>query len=216
MRSLQEILPGVLEQDFQLIERKIERVKPFAKAIHIDLLDGKFAPNTTFFDPKPFAKYTQNIFFELHMMVDNPLQYIDAFAHVGFRRFIGHIEMMPDQASFVAKAQEAGEAVLALDAGTDINDIDVPFIDLDAILVMTVKAGFSNQSFLPKQLKKVKALREKTEIPLEVDGGINGETIHEAAMAGATRFVSTKHIYSNEDPKRAYEELIEKASVIVV
>src|SRR4051812_48609289 len=120
-----EILPGILEKEWSEIERKLELVKPFAKSIHVDLLDGKFAPNTTFLDPKPFAKYTKDMTFELHMMVENPVQYIKPWADAGFRRFIGHIEKMPDQVEFVAQAQLFGEAGLALDKESSVSAIQV-------------------------------------------------------------------------------------------
>ena len=68
-----EIIPGILEKEWGEIERKIEIVKPFTESIHVDIIDGKFAPNTTFLDPAPFAKYSQDIFFELHMMVKAPV-----------------------------------------------------------------------------------------------------------------------------------------------
>ena len=67
-----EVLPGILEKEWSAIERKLEIIKPFAKSVHIDLLDGKFAPNTTFADPTPFKKYADYFTFELHMMVENP------------------------------------------------------------------------------------------------------------------------------------------------
>ena len=78
-----EIIPGILEQDWENIEKKIALVKPFAKTMHVDLLDGKFAPNTTWLDPEPFKKYTKDILFEVHLMVDNPLQYLQPFADAG-------------------------------------------------------------------------------------------------------------------------------------
>ena len=98
-----KIIPGILEKDWPAIELRIQQVLPFAKAIHIDLIDGKFAPNTTFLDPSPFKKYTKDIPFELHMMVNEPINYLKAWADAGFQRFIGHIEKMSDQAKFVAK-----------------------------------------------------------------------------------------------------------------
>src|SRR5579859_189116 len=104
-----EILPGLLESKWEAIEKKIEFVKPFAKTVHIDLLDGKFAPNITWLDPKPFKKFTNTMRFEVHMMVENPLQYLKPFSEAGFTRFIGHIEHMPDAAEFIAQGQLLGE-----------------------------------------------------------------------------------------------------------
>lgn len=202
-----EIIPGILEQDWDAIEKKIELVKPFAKTIHIDLLDGVFAPNKTFFDPAPFKKYSNDIFFELHMMVDNPQQYLQAWADAGFKRFIGQIEHMQDIPEFVARGQLLGEVGLALDTPTSVEKISVNLDDLDFVFLMTVKAGFSNQAFLPEMIEKVKALRLQSPfIPIEVDGGISDQTLPVARDAGATRFVSTGFLFVGELQKQ-YETL---------
>lgn len=202
-----DILPGILEKDWNAIEEKIQIAKPFAKAVHIDLLDGKFAPNTSFLDPAPFAKYASDVFLELHMMVDEPIKYLRQFAIAGFRRFVAQVEMMTDQADFVAEAQRLGEVVLAIDAPTSIDRIRVPYIDPDGFLVMTVKAGFSGQSFLPENLKKVKALRSKTTLPIEIDGGVNDKYVKEAFKAGANRFVATSFLFKSESPEKQYSLL---------
>ncbi|MBI2190087.1 MAG: hypothetical protein HYU49_00925 [Candidatus Levybacteria bacterium] len=189
-----EIIPGILEKDWSEIERKIELVRPFAKTIHIDILDRKFAPNTTFLDPLPFAKYTlpssgqafpssgQAPFFELHMMVEEPIQYLKPFADAG---------------------------LLAIDGPTPLSAIQVPYDDLDCVLVMTIKAGFSGQVFMPEHLEKVKALRQAQgkQFPIEVDGGINDGIIIQARSAGATRFVSTSFLFASQNPHERYQAL---------
>lgn len=203
-----QVLPGILEQEWEPIEKKIQEVKSFAKAIHIDVLDGKFAPNTTWLDPAPFKKYADDIFFEVHLMVDNPRQYLKSFAESGFKRFIGQVEKMPDIPAFVAEAEELGEVGLALDTDTSVDAITVPYEDLDFLFVMTVKAGFSRQSFLPEMLEKVKKIRERSSfIPIEIDGGVSDQTIIPAKEAGATRFVSTGFLFSDEHIKTRYTHL---------
>lgn len=202
-----EIIPGILEKDWLEIEKKLEIVKPFAKSVHIDILDGKFAPNTTFLDPAPFVKYSQELFLELHMMVENPVQYLESFAVAGFKRFIGHIEQMPDQAEFVAKAEALGEVGLAIDGPTPLENIKVPLADLDCVLIMTIKAGQSGQEFNPEYLKKVEALRQTQEnMAIEVDGGINDRTILLAKNIGATRFVTNSFIFNNLPPAGGPQE----------
>lgn len=205
-----EVLPGIgsQEQDWPEIEKKLELVKPFAKTIHIDIVDGKFAANTTFLDPSPFSQYTKDIFFELHMMVEEPESYLEAWAKAGFRRFLGHIEKMSNQASFVARAENLGQVGLAIDGKTNLSAIDVPYQDLDTVLIMTINAGFSGQSFMPEHLKKVKELSEKGLFPVEIDGGVNQETIKQGFVAGATRFVTTSYLFSSPDPAKAYHTLL--------
>jgi ribulose-phosphate 3-epimerase len=199
--------PGTENKVFSDVEKKIELVKPFAKTIHIDVVDGKFAPNTSFSDPAPFAKYTKDFIFEVHLMVEDPIKYLKPWADAGFQRFIGQIEKMSDQTEFVAQAQLLGEVGLAIDKQTSIDDIKVSLDDLDSLLVMTIQAGFSGQKFEEALLEKVKALHEKTSIPLEVDGGINDETIEVAAASGATRFVSTSFLFNLETPKKQFQIL---------
>lgn len=205
-----EIIPGILEKEWSEIEKRLHLVMPFAKAIQIDVLDGKFADNTTWMDPAPFAPFTKEKTFEVQLMVDDPLQYLDGFAKAGFTRFIGHIEKMPDIPAFVAKAQMLGEVGLAVDTPTDVEKL-FPYIgDIDFAFVMTVKAGFSHQTFLPEMLEKVKKLRGKAEfLPIEIDGGVNLETIQQAKEAGVTRFVTTGYLFAGpQNPASQYADLL--------
>lgn len=203
--------PGTENKGFSEIEKKIHLVKPFAKTIHIDIVDGKFAENKTFADPKPFAKFTKDFIFEVHLMVEEPITYLKAWSEAGFQRFIGHIEKMSDQAEFVAQAQLLGEAGLALDKQTSVEDLKVPLDDLDVLLIMTIQAGQSGQQFDESLLEKVKQLREKTTIPFEVDGGLNDETIEIAAALGCNRFVATSFLFNNvQTPEQQFQLLIQK------
>lgn len=198
-----EILPGILEKEWGEIEKKLEMVRPFATSIHVDILDGKFAPNITLLDPALFGKYSKDFLLEVHMMVEEPINYLDSFAKVGFRRFIGHIEKMSDQEAFVAKAEGLGEVCLGIDLPTPVSSINVPLIDLDGVLIMTVKAGFSGQSFDPSALLKVKELRDRDALlSLEIDGGINDQTIIKGKDSGATRFVATSYLFSSNAEER--------------
>lgn len=208
MNSAFEIIPAILEKEWGEIEKKIELVKTFATSIHIDIIDGKFTDNITFLDPQPFKKYSSEIFLELHMMVENPTAYLDSWANAGFKRFLGHIEKMTDQVEFVAKAQELGEAGLALDGPTPVSEIKVPIIDLDAVFFYTAeRVGHSNAVLFPDRLEKVKSVSGSNLLPVGVDGGINTETIESAFKAGARRFGITSGIFGNPDPKKVYEEL---------
>jgi ribulose-phosphate 3-epimerase len=204
-----EIIPGILEKDWREIEKKLEFIKSFAKTAHIDIIDGKFAPNATFLDPAPFSKYSKDLFLELHLMVKDPIQYLESFAKAGFKRFIGHIECLrqpEDQAEFIAKAKLLGEVGLAIDGPTPTDSIKVPFYDLDFILVMTIKAGESGQTFNKEYLKKVQALRQfeatsrgtqGQSLSVEIDGGVDDKTILLGKNAGANRFVSNSFIFNS-------------------
>ena len=129
---------------------------------------------------------------------------------------------MPDQAEFVAQGQLLGEVGLAIDGPTPLDAIKVPYEDLDAILIMTIKAGESGQEFNPEYLKKIEMLNQASPsqtwlspdqhdtgggLPIGVDGGINDHTIVDAKNAGATRFVTTSFLFNNQDSQKQFEML---------
>jgi len=203
-----EILPGILEQSWDEIEKKLQLAQTFAQTVHIDIIDGVFVNNKTFLEPSPFTPYATNLQLELHMMVRNPIEYVEPFAKAGFTRFLGHIEMMEDQQKFVSYTKQFGEAGLALDGPTEISDIKVPLSSLDCVLVYTShQVGFSGPAFLPERLEKIKRIREETKKPIEVDGGITDTTLPLAKDAGATRFTTTSFLFSHSDPKQQYIKL---------
>jgi len=202
-----EIIPGILEKDWSEIEKRLEAVKSFAKIIHIDVIDGKFTTNTSFLDPKPFAKYSKDLNFEVHLMVDEPINYLQSFADAGFKRFIGQIEKMSSQEDFIVKGEELGEVSLALDVDTSLDQIKINYEDLDSVLIMSVKAGLSGQTFLPNILTKVTKIKDLFPIPVEIDGGVNNTTIIQAKAAGADRFVTTSFLFTG-DPAVNHQQLL--------
>ena len=205
-----QIIPGILEKDWDSIEAKLNQILTFTNVAHIDIIDGKFVNNKTFLDPKPFKKYADRIFLEVHMMVEEPADYIGAFAGAGFRRFIGHVEKMSDQKEFVELAKKFGEAALALDGPTHIKHIKVPFEELDSILIYTShRVGFSGPPRMDDRLDKVRHLKKLTNVPIEVDGGINNKTIERAKTTGASRFVATSAIWNSENPSERFKLLNE-------
>jgi ribulose-phosphate 3-epimerase len=204
-----DVIPGILEKSWEEVEAKIKLLSPFAKTLHIDVIDGKFVNNLTFLDPAPFAKYKDQFLLEVHLMVEEPVNYLKPFAAAGFKRFLGHVEKMGDQAEFVAEGQILGEVGLALDGPTSLDAIKVSYDDLDTVLFyISDRVGFSGPAMMPERLEKVKAFRAKSNLPIEVDGGVNDATILLAKEAGATRFISTSFISSAQDPKAAYDKLI--------
>ncbi len=204
---MHNIIPGILEKDWREIERKLAIIRLFSKTVHIDFLDGKFSSETSFMEFNSFIKYKDDFFFEAHLMTENPTQYIRQLAAVGFKRFIGHVEKMQDIDEFIAEGQIFGEVGLAIDSETPISSIKIPFDDLDLVLLMGDKAGKSGEVFLPETLTKIKDLRLKTQLPIEVDSGINDATIVQCKNAGADRFVSTSFIFNSEDPLNSFEKL---------
>lgn len=206
---MHQIIPGILEKDFSEIEKKLEIIKPFSNTVHIDFIDGKFTPNATFMNFTQFSKYAKVFNLEAHLMVEDPLQYIYPLADAGFKGFIGHVEKMKNLEEFVAEGQLLGEVGLALDVQTPVDSIKVPFDDLDLILLMGVKAGGSGQEFTTDVLGKIAYLREKTGIPIEVDGGVNDKTIIDIKNSGAQRMITTSFIFNQKDPNIGYQKLLD-------
>ncbi len=203
-----QIIPGVLEQEWNNIEQKLQTIKGFSPSVHVDIIDGIFVDNQTFLDPTPFLSYSQELFLELHMMVQDPITYIEPFAHAGFKRFIGQIEMMPDQQAFIDMAKKYGEAGLAIDGPTSLEKITVPLDSPDCFLVYTSeKVGFSGPPLLDQRLEKVTQLRAQTSSIIEVDGGITDKTLPKAIKAGANRAIATSFIFSNSNPEKNYKTL---------
>lgn len=201
-----EIIPGILEQKPEKAIEKLETVKSFAKTVQIDILDGFFAPNKTFLEFSFLKRYSSTLLLEAHIMTDKPAEYIEQLAKAGFKRFIGQIEKMKNQAEFLRMAKKYGEAGLALDLDTEVEEINT-FDHLDSILLMSVRAGFSGQDFNPKVLEKIKKIKMiKKEILIELDGGVNERTIKMIRDAGADCAVATSAIF-NGNPSENYQKL---------
>lgn len=204
---MHDLTIGILEKTPEEIEKKLQIIKPFAHNIHIDVIDGIFAESVSCLETEFFNKYKDDFFMEVHLMVDNPTAYLNKYASVGFKRFLGHIEKMHDLEEFVARGQMLGEVGLALDIDTNIDSIKIPYDDLDTILLMSVKAGKSGQSFMPEVLEKIKKIKETSNISIEIDGGINDETLKKAKDEGASRFVTTSYVFNSTDPMQSFEKL---------
>ena len=206
-----EVIPGILEKDWGKIEEKIALLSPFAKVLQIDIADGILANNTTFLDAAPFAKYKDQFFLEVHMMVENQIDYVEDYIEAGFKRRLGQIEGREDPYEFLERCRELEvEVGLALDGPTPVEEL-FDFVDeVDCFhCYISEKMGFAGPPMLPERLEKVKLLRQRTSLPIEVDGGVKDTTIKLAKEAGATRFVATSFISHAPDPKKAFIALQE-------
>lgn len=204
-----KIVPGILESNFEEIKKKVGLVAPYVDTIQIDLCDGKLVPNKNFSDPEPFSKITKDKIFELHMMVSEPGEVADEWIKVGFKRIVGHIEGITEPTEFLTDLRKKGAMVgLGVDVDTRVSTIRDYLDFLDFVLVMTVRAGFSGQEFNPQMLDKIKWLREKRpNLDIEIDGGVNLETVKAAREAGANIFVSTGFVFGSGDVKENIEKL---------
>lgn len=200
------IIPAILEKNWEDIEQKLEVSSRFAKTVHIDFIDGEFVDNKNYLELDRFADFKQRVNLEAHLMVKEPIEYLEKLENSGFSNFLGHVEHMNDQIEFVAKGEELGGVGLALDLETPLDSIKVPLDDLDQILLMCVRAGHSGQEFNNGILSKIERLRKRYFGKIEVDGGINSETLSLARKAGADNFCVTSALFK-EDPQKEFENL---------
>ncbi|MCI6007711.1 MAG: ribulose-phosphate 3-epimerase [Ruminococcus sp.] len=210
-----KIAPSLLSCDFSKMGEEIVRMdKAGADYMHLDVMDGAFVPNITFGGPviKAVRKFT-DVPFDVHLMIDNPLDYADDFVNAGADIITFHVEAKSDIQKTIDKINGAGvKAGLVIKPNTPASAVFPYLKDIYMVLIMTVEPGFGGQSFmadmLPKAAEiKAEAQRQGVSIVLEADGGINAGTIQQCAKAGIDICVSGTGVFKADDPKKAIEEL---------
>ncbi|HEY3394239.1 MAG TPA: ribulose-phosphate 3-epimerase [Lacipirellulaceae bacterium] len=206
------ILPSILACDFGHLEREIELVEQAgAKALHLDVMDGHFVPNISFGIPiVEAARRATDLPLDVHLMIDNPEQFIEPFREVGADGLTIHVEAVTDPRPVLERIRSLGAwAGLALNPPTPLSAIDasLPFCDL--VLVMSVMPGFGGQQFDSRALDKLRALAARNDIDafLEVDGGVASDTIGACAEAGAELFVTGTAVFRTSDYGTAMRQL---------
>ncbi len=206
-----KVAPSLLSCDFAKMGEEVVRVdQAGADLIHLDVMDGHFVPNITIGPGivsavRPFTKLP----FDVHLMIDDPLDYIDAFANAGADIITFHIEARSDPLATIEKIRQKGiKAGLVIKPKTPVEAV-FPYLDqLYMVLVMTVEPGFGGQSFMPDMMPKVTALKNECkkrelDVLIEVDGGISEKTVGAAAAAGADICVSGTGVFKAKDMKEA-------------
>lgn len=201
------ISPSILSADFSRLGDDIRAVAGAgADYIHIDVMDGHFVPNITV---GPLiveaARRATDLPLDVHLMIENPDAYIDAFAQAGSTILTVHPEAGYHLQRTLRAIREAGmRPAVALNPATPLSAVEHVLDDIDMILVMTVNPGFGGQQFIPAMLPKIRRLREMLDalgrdIAIEVDGGIVVDNIQEVRRAGADMFVSGSGIFKTPD-----------------
>ena len=210
-----KISPSMLASDYANLERELKKCESGgADLIHIDVMDGHFVPNISIGAPVIKAmKSVCSIPFDVHLMISEPLKYIDDFIDAGANIITFHTECDSDIGKTIDKIISRGcKAALAVKPNTVIEDV-YPYLDkLSMVLVMTVEPGFGGQSFMESTMPKIEKLRAKCpDIDIQVDGGINLDTVKIAGRAGANVFVAGSAVFKSDDPAKTIQALKENA-----
>jgi ribulose-phosphate 3-epimerase len=209
MPNKYKIAPSILSANFAKLEEEIKNIEAGgADLIHVDVMDGHFVPNLTIGPIIVQAiRPITNLPLDVHMMIEKPERYIDAFADAGSDNLTVQVEasvhLHRTLQAIRAKGMKAG---VALNPHTPISSIEEVLPDLDLILIMSVNPGFGGQKFIPQAIRKLQRTRDLIDrtnnkhIEIEVDGGVKMDNIKEIAQAGAEIFVSGSGIFKTPNP----------------
>ncbi len=198
------VLPSMLLCDFADLRQEVERLHAaHVQALHLDVMDGHFVANLSYGLPlvEAFRRLTE-LPLDVHLMIDNPRQFVEQYARAGADTLTIHIEAVQEPRDVLRQIRDLGLAAgLALNPHTPLAAIEDFLEECDIVLVMSVNAGFGGQKFERVALEKLNELRGKVNHQqlLEVDGGVNDKTIADCAKAGAHLFVVGSAIFRTQD-----------------
>jgi ribulose-phosphate 3-epimerase len=212
--KLKKIAPSILSADFSRLGEEVRAVgKAGADVIHVDVMDGHFVPNITI---GPLVvqglKKLTSLPLDVHLMIEKPERYIEAFAQAGSDWITVHAEVCPQLKRIIKKIRQLNvRPGIVLKPATSLKILYPVLDNIDLVLIMSVNPGFGGQSFIPSTLKKIERLRKiiaQNQYPLEieVDGGVKIENIREVSKAGGDIFVVGTGIFKTKD----YEETMRK------
>lgn len=201
------IAPSILSADFSRLGEEVKAVEQVgADWIHVDVMDGHFVPNITIGPLVVEAvKRATELPLDVHLMIENPDQFLEDFAMAGSALITVHVEACAHLHRTIQAIKAWGiKAGVSLNPATPLSSIEWIMEDVDLVLIMSVNPGFGGQVFIPQALQKIRDLKpmiraKNPNVLIEVDGGINQETIRSVAEAGADVFVAGSAIFGSSD-----------------
>ncbi|MCO8121568.1 ribulose-phosphate 3-epimerase [Stieleria sp. TO1_6] len=197
------VLPSLLMCDFGDLKGEVARLEDAGtRVLHLDVMDGHFVPNMTYAMPivKGIRRHTE-LPMDVHLMISDPMAYAKPMVDAGADLLTFHVEAVDDAAAVAAEIRDLGVGVgVALNPDTPLSALDGCLDQVDMVLAMSVNAGFGGQKFNPVALEKLASLKQShPELLLEIDGGINLDTIAAARSAGCDLFVVGSAIFKHDD-----------------
>lgn len=216
------LAPSVLAADITKLGEEMKQIDQLgAEYVHIDIMDGSFVPSISYGMPivKGIREVTDR-FLDVHLMVDEPIRYVEDFVKAGADMITVHIEACKHLHRTVTRIKELGVKVgVALNPATSLATLDYILQDVDMVLIMSVNPGFGGQSYIPFSTRKIKELKEKIaglglDIDIEVDGGINLDNVKEVLEAGANVIVAGTAVFAGDVEKNilSFREVLGCAS----
>jgi len=210
-----QIAPSILSADFAALGVAIAAAeRGGADLIHVDVMDGHFVPNITIGPPVVRAlKKIATVPLDVHLMIEEPDRYIDAFADAGASMISVHLEVLPHLHRTVHAIKALGcRAGVVINPSTPVPMLSEIVGDVDYVLVMSVNPGFGGQTFIPRSESKVREVRALLDragnrAPVEIDGGIDQRNVARVVAAGASIIVAGSAVFHTPDPERATREL---------
>ena len=204
--------PSLLSADFAALGASIRVVEDAgADLLHVDVMDGHFVPNITIGPPVVKAvKRVTGLPLDVHLMIERPDDYLEAFVEAGASLVSVHVEVLPHLHRTLHRIKALGaRAGVVLNPATPVSAIEEVVGDLDFVLVMSVNPGFGGQRFIARSVEKIRAIRQmldaagRDDVAIEVDGGIDATTAPLVVAAGASMLVAGNAIFAQPDPPAA-------------